>query len=482
DLSRVAQELGMKPVALKADFESLKRLPMPAIVHVPGQGGVSAAGHLLVILKCDDAGVYLLDPPMPTYQLPKDMFLSVWSGNILTLPSAGREIVADLDGGGVAVVGRVLGGGAARAASSVLMIILGVILLVWCRKIRRWQLKRVLQFSILALMCAPIAFLVAKSIASLQVTVEEPRCEFESLNYDLGVLDIGTYPLSIKIRNSGRDNLVMERIDSSCVCTDIVMPSFVEPGAEAVITGSVRATGGAQRVHLTVKSNDPRGPHTVSVSWQGVTPPHVEPYRYSHPEVPLYRPHTTTVSVVYPAGSAAVVPTVFDVQCPDLNVSAVAGRRTQVKYPTQTAGPDSRTIEHMAVELTITPPARAGRVDTVCKIRLLFGRKMEEVSLPLSITFVGGSVVKPDTRTVLLTGDARRVVRLQNVPTGFSAKSLVFPDWVRGEVRGEAGAALLVLSLADTATGTKGDDIRLVSQKSPEGEPFIRVLSHAHKP
>jgi len=79
-LQRAAEALGFSAKAIKAPYEALPRLPLPAIAHVRDRDG---AGHFVVIYKVIKDSVLIGDPARGVVKWSRADFCRDWTGNLL---------------------------------------------------------------------------------------------------------------------------------------------------------------------------------------------------------------------------------------------------------------------------------------------------------------------------------------------------------------------------------------------------------------
>lgn len=85
-LIEAAHSLGLAASGLRAPLEALPRLPLPAIVHLVREGGLS---HFAVLIRCRGAEVRLMDPAQGRrVSVPLRDFAREWSGVAVLLAPA----------------------------------------------------------------------------------------------------------------------------------------------------------------------------------------------------------------------------------------------------------------------------------------------------------------------------------------------------------------------------------------------------------
>ena len=79
DLRQVATELGVSSSIVKTNNRELDQMPLPAIAHFDVRGG-----HYQLLLQVDSDFVAVADMSSGTIEdLPRDVFLEMWSGYLL---------------------------------------------------------------------------------------------------------------------------------------------------------------------------------------------------------------------------------------------------------------------------------------------------------------------------------------------------------------------------------------------------------------
>src|SRR5581483_6271831 len=77
-LVRAAESLGFSARAVKASYDALPRLPLPAVAHVRDEDG---AGHFVVLHKAADGSVVVADPARGVEKRARADFCRQWTGN-----------------------------------------------------------------------------------------------------------------------------------------------------------------------------------------------------------------------------------------------------------------------------------------------------------------------------------------------------------------------------------------------------------------
>lgn len=78
DIARAAERLGFCTRAIQTNYETLRQLPLPALVHWQGN-------HYVVVYEVDHAGVRYADPAEGLKRATREEFAQGWTGYVLTL-------------------------------------------------------------------------------------------------------------------------------------------------------------------------------------------------------------------------------------------------------------------------------------------------------------------------------------------------------------------------------------------------------------
>ena len=73
NLASAAEQLGFSTRGLRLDYEALKSVPLPAVVHWQGY-------HYIVVYKIDDKHVWVADPAIGIRKYEKEYFVKNWTG------------------------------------------------------------------------------------------------------------------------------------------------------------------------------------------------------------------------------------------------------------------------------------------------------------------------------------------------------------------------------------------------------------------
>lgn len=459
DISRAGETLGLHPLGLKADFSSLSKLPLPAIVHVLDPRRPKQPHHLLVLLKVESDGVILLDPPMPAYFLPRQDFTAVWAGDILVFPRSTEE------------TWQLWWAGQSKGIATFTLAALGLtaILAISVLAIRRQRRIASLQpgdetlasrlpsplgrlkrpRSILAFAVALLLLAGAWAGFDLWHRPAEgavPLCLIPD-EVDLGELPPGETHTQVIIRNGGSQPLTVSAVQSSCICAAVKTPETIEPGGSAPLEVDLNISKGPQRARLVVESNDPQGSKSVFLSWRGRAKPVLDPCQIIAHQVPADRPFERTVKIVYPGGKRAVTPHLERVECDTPYVEVREGQSTSVSLPFAIAGPDSRTLGELEFHVRVTPPSASARVHTICRLAIRYGDQLLKLELPVSVHFLGGEITPEADAVVFSAADRQtligqqRSLRITGRSPGLNIQVTDLPKWLECHKEAVAGGA-----------------------------------------
>lgn len=128
-----------------------------------------------------------------------------------------------------------------------------------------------------------------------EITFDKKECDFGKVSQGDNVVHSFTFS------NTGKSDLLIERVKSSCGCTTaLISDKTVPPGEKGEIkaTFSTRGRRGKQRKTITVTSNDPANNHvTLSLTGEIVVPLSLDPPRLSLRDVVLGEEKTEDVRV-----------------------------------------------------------------------------------------------------------------------------------------------------------------------------------------
>lgn len=448
DLAKVATQLGMHPVGLRLDRQSLGGVPLPAIVHTRA-ALYSRLPHMMVLVATTRDGVYVLDAPSATRLLPWPVFQRIWTGNTLVLadnqqaaarlhnrfepPAPNRTLLSALSALGalalavlvfVGIAHRRLVGRAPEPARDATTAPAGI----GPRRRSRALIAGV------GLGVAVVGLLTALKLGG--VFDRSARLVLERTEVDLGELPPGERSFSLPLRNSGRQTLNISEIRSTCSCVVASEPQAVPPGGIAALQLTLNVDKGPQNAHITILSNDPRGPQTLMLRWLGAAQPILVPARLNIRRAPLNAPFDRAVHIVYPSKRSGVVPQVEKIDCDDPAVQLQVAHYDDEAIRTGLPSP----LGQLALRVRVDPPSRPVVLKTDCKLDVKYGETRYNLKLPLEIEFVGpiiadaSAIVFAAPTAARLVGQKRRL-RLSVVERVRSISLNHCPSWLNSRVQ-----------------------------------------------
>lgn len=397
DIARAGRAVGLHPVGLKTNTANLRKLQTPAIVQVRDYRRVDTPFHLVVILRFEADSVILLDPPMPAYSMPSDMFAEIWTGNVLVFAHDAADAKNLLWGGWARryrwhALGSVAG-----------VLLLATVIFVW----RRFTLPSFAVGRNLGSNAgsrkpvrtiATATLLIAAAVAGVyfalpNARVAEAQCELLVPETTLGELSPGVSQTLVTIRNSGSAPLSISAVRSSCTCAVPKYPAFIEPGATGTIQVDLSVQAGPQRAYLIIETNDPAGPKRANLLWHGKGRPVLHPGRVAAVNVPADRPFARTIKLIYPGGRTAHRPILETATSDHQAVHVRVGKDDPIAAPTDADLTNIRAFGELELLLTVTPPSLSCRVDASCILTVRLGHEKHRFRLPVSIDFLGGEVM-----------------------------------------------------------------------------------------
>jgi len=227
--------------------------PAPCIIQLKHSPFVhnsvpAPLAHFIVLLKSDQHGVVIADPPFPLAKIPNDMFLDLFTGNALYF--AKDQDKANL-------VRQTLGWHHSLQTS--LLQYTGCVLLAIF--VALVSTRVFVYFFSLATACTvlpAILFLTEEKATGISVP--------QTLN--LGILEPGRHEITIPILNRGAQEEVIEQISSSCSCVVSSPPGTVPAMKQkaAMVNVSVREGHGEATIVFMTKSGKRE---SVNLNWRG---------------------------------------------------------------------------------------------------------------------------------------------------------------------------------------------------------------------
>lgn len=461
DLSGAAKEFGLHPVGIRVDRERLMSLPTPAIIHSQNPQG-DPRPHLSVLLAATPEGAYLLDPPYTARLVPWSLFEHFWTGNVLVFPENDEQI-AEIESGlhsarSFRAVSWTLQAGLAALVAIVVFAVVSTV-----RRSRRLKTaaSTAIQGTKGRLRSKPVWIIAGGLLATAVIAVGAiwlkpaiadalsgaPRLAIEQSLVDLGELPPGAHETTVALHNSGRTPLLISRVESSCSCAVVTRPERIEPGATADLKVNIRVASGRGYANLALESDDPRGPHDVTLQWFGSVQPLLVPRWVSGHDLPLAAPYERIVSVVYPGGQSAVVPELKNVACPEkwVHVESVGNDPTAFRTASDISAHGA--LGYLNLRLRIDPPAAPGELQTSCLLTVQYGEHEYELKLPIAVEFVGRIASRP--AGIVFAAADRAGVKGQTQSVSLAADAAVgllvvkeSPPWLRCQLNEATGPDL----------------------------------------
>lgn len=88
-LYQAARQKGLGAIGMQMDMEELVKIESPGIAFVKGN-------HFLVVEKCVEDGIRVIDPPNTCYLITKEEFTKIWDGKILLVSRLDKEKAQDI--------------------------------------------------------------------------------------------------------------------------------------------------------------------------------------------------------------------------------------------------------------------------------------------------------------------------------------------------------------------------------------------------
>lgn len=485
DLSRAAGQFGLTTRGFHLSVEKLKQAPLPAIIQTSSGFGMPEP-HLLVLLRCTSAGVYLLDPPYAIFMLPWSAFQQVWTGNILLVAKsdeAGQieqfSAVIDVERRG-SWVAAFLG-----ITALLLLVAMGAIAAYQARSepfvhsLYSWRVLRwVLALTLLGGLSAAVI---------VRESEQSPTLALQHGHRYLGEFAPGKHIVEIPLSNTGKTDLWIRKVTSNCTCAAATAPPVIAPGATEVCKLEISVKPGTGSAILEFISNDPAGPKALRVVWHGSSRPFLSPAIISPGVVQLSERITKSVAIVYPGGRSAIVPIVETIECDSdlIKVRALGNRPEATIAP---VGEGQQVNGHLEFAIDIYGPKQPALLETECRFRLRYGESSLVLSLPIFVQHVSGVRTLTDqfaftaSSARALVGQSRTIVVLgASESDDFEAVDL--PPWLsfssgsRNPARIEC--LLRIRNVPEPANNEL--QIRLQSRKEPTCMLPIQVTTRVFK-
>lgn len=464
DLSRAARQFGMHPVGIHARRESLRDLPMPAIVQVQDANNPEEPPHLLVLVKSSADGVWLLDAPFPAYFLPDSQFLKTWTGKTLVFAQDAAEAErlqspsVSYSLRGVALWSWVSLGGVLLAALAGWQ---------WVQRRRRagepvFPVRQVLRlrrrsiaFGAVAALGLVLGFTIIAGRLNARAELP-PRCVFEEPVIDLGQIAPGDTSVPVTIRNDGDAALVITSVHSTCSCAVVKAPEVIEPRQSAVMQIELAVSPGPRGARITVESNDPAGSKHVALSWQGAAEPRLLPAGISESSAPLGKLYQRTLRLVYPGGKNALQPKLEKFECGSARVTVREGKSDPMAARFANSGLLSNVQGELEIHVTVEPADTPDTLQTFGTFALKYGNQNVSIPVPIDVRFTNPTIIPEVDAVSFFAGNLadlrgrERLVRFACTDADGAIDLCDAPSWLTWSVedRNNQGFALR-LKIAD---------------------------------
>jgi hypothetical protein len=389
DLSSAARELGFYSLGIKLSKQQLRDLPLPCIVHV--RDFLGEPSHFIVLLVVQGDGIIKLDAPRPPEFQSWAEFDSSWTGNALVIAKS-RFVIDSL---------------ALRTSYYYLWILLAGLLLLVFLYSSNWKMAIMKAFaicvssvrfgssnSVLAFaLKAGAAVVVIGGVAFAVLFVQEDvhaQINLDRSVRDLGELSLGPHSEQIKITNTGRGALEILGTTSDCSCASILAPGTLQSEQSGVLDIRLDVSAGPHLVVLTIESNDPFGPKRVALKYVGssdirTVPPRV--YAWARNDEPFEK----IVKVLYPSGQSLAKPEFAGFECslPSVRIESI-GKADAVNG-------DENSFNEFSLRVSVMPSDIPQLLETNSRVFFRQGDVGRELSLPISINFVGPMMCNPSS-------------------------------------------------------------------------------------
>jgi hypothetical protein len=469
DLSRAAERLGLRPMALRVDRARLMALPMPAIVHVE-YAREGTQRHLSVLLSTSPEGAMVLDPPYPASLVPWSRFDFFSTGNVLVFPSSDEEVAAidsllresthsqlwlvNLALGVVSIIGisgcfAVLWRHNPRVrGSNTILPRLGAEQIVSPSAskdelepipLRRGRFRIAIWCLSLAV-ATGLASLVGMAFsAGLEIFSNVPRLVIDKPLVDLGEFAPGEYETTVTLHNKGRQELEISKVESSCSCAVVTKPDVIPPYSSAPMKVTFFVSPGTGFANLAIRSSDPRGLEDLTLQWHGSAKPMLLPRRIAADDVPLGSTYERVVSFVYPGGRSAVTPSLRSVESDSDKVKLVVIKNDSMAFRTMTDTLQSEAVGYLDTRLTVDSPDKAGTIATTCVVTVRYGEHDYTLKLPVTVRFRERITAEPENAVFSAVGakefvNQARSIRLIGLEALDELKIAKSPEWLTCEL------------------------------------------------
>ncbi len=311
-----------------------------------------------------------------------------------------------------------------------------------------------------------------------------PRLDTSNAVVSLGLLSPGDTQKSIDIRNIGGRPLELRSIRSSCKCVVVGLPEPIAPGSYGTLDLNLKVAKGAGKADLLIESDDPSGPHRISLAWYGrgavpsLSPPSIRG------TVSYGDSITRTVTISVPGGEGSNF-TIERVESPlpVENLRVTPGEQTLARVWSPDA-PGGGLLRQQPIEFTFTPIA--GHLKEKCLLSVRYAGELHELSLPIDIEFQQQIRIVPSHVSLFAESNSAllgtsRVVRIQHpaLEAGQELRVVNSPRWLQcslQQVDAEQTELTVVVNSAPEAP-VSHERVELTCPKGSDRVIAVEVLS-----
>jgi hypothetical protein len=386
DVVQAAEIIGMCALPLKSTWAELSQMPMPAILVIrrPDKG----ANHFIVCMEVGDDHAVTFDPPSGPRSVPREAVEHLWTGHAIVFPRSPAE--------GGAIISRLRWSGTMGVAKPLMIgmaVLIAIIVVVRALAIRTSSLAGCGRELLRAKVVLPVASILLLAGAAFGwPIVFRPRCECER-RIDLGEMESGQHQATVCIRNTGRAELEIKSIKSTCTCAVTKPPSSIAPGGAVDVPITLKVSPGPQSAYLIVESNDPDGSKAIALGWFGQSPLATRPRSVFSSGEPSHQHFVRELVIQFPEGAGAKVPSLVEAKCTSDRVKVEAvGRRPSSMPPSYGFGTIRKFSEYV-LRVTVAPPNGPADLKDKIELSLQVGESIHRLEVPVNVRFSGASFV-----------------------------------------------------------------------------------------
>ena len=314
------------------------------------------------------------------------------------------------------------------------------------------------------------------------------RIEFQSETVDLGVLDPGESPFTIRFENGGGKPLHVSKVSSTCACTQAEATEKVPSGGKGWLAGKIKVQGGPGGAVLTLETNAPGNSKLIHLRWFGKSSPTIQPNAL---EVRL-KVHDTAsrrIEVSYPAGDPPIPMKFLGASGLPAGASLVLESddpRAIVATPGLNASPTAAASPYVGrsiLRLNLPPADSPGTISSNCLVHVELVGKSFELPLDLLVKVDEGIRAKP--AFLMFSGDdfesLKKITRKVMISSEADLNGIAIvekPDFLHATLSTSGGASPTMVLTARVASPPPSDqgDRRIVLQDSSGKQVSVAVL------